>query len=284
VDTAGRFTSFNPQFAEMWRLPARILLRRNIGAATAFVRRQLVHPESFIRRLEELSENRQEDSYDLLEFVDGRVFEGRSQLQRVDGQIVGRVWSFRDVTDRKHLEERLSYQAIHDSLTVLGNRARFLDRLEHAVTRIERSGDHLAVLFLDMDNFKSVNDSLGHSGGDMLLQTTAHRLTGCLRTSDTAARLGGDEFGVVIEDLADPREAIALADRILAEVRRPFVLAGIEFSASVSVGVAFGRAALTSDELLRRADLAMYSAKMRGGNSYEEFTGDMLGEPDGRPE
>jgi diguanylate cyclase (GGDEF)-like protein/PAS domain S-box-containing protein len=271
VDGNGRFVSFNHRFAEMWHLPDWILAQRDDPTAIAFVRDQLVQPDLFVAKVDELYENRETESYDLLEFTDGRVFERYSKPQRVDGAIVGRVWSFRDVTDRKRLEERLSYQAFHDSLTDLGNRALFQDRLEHAVERIGRTRGRLAVLFLDVDNFKSVNDSLGHSAGDGLLHSMAGVLLGCLRKSDTAARLGGDEFGVLIEELADPDDAVKLAERIQEATRGQLKVAGTEASATVSIGIAFDMAGITGDQLLINADLAMYAAKERGGNCYAEF-------------
>ncbi len=275
VDSAGHFTSFNHRFADMWHLPDSILAQRDDAKAIAFVRDQLVRPESFVAKIDEIYSNADTEGYDILEFTDGRVFERYSKPQRVDGLVVGRVWSFRDVTDRKRLEERLSFQAFHDSLTGLGNRALFLDRLQHGVERIERSHGHLAVLFLDVDNFKTVNDSLGHFVGDALLHAMADILGGCLRKSDTAARLGGDEFGILVEEIAHPGEAIKLAERILSAIRQPMTIAGTEVSATVSIGITFDGPGTTSDQLLCNADLAMYAAKERGGNRYAEFEDEM---------
>ena len=275
VDGNGRFVSFNHRFAEMWHLPDWILEQRDDPTAIAFVRDQLVQPDSFVAKVDELYENREAESYDLLEFTDGRVFERYSKPQKVDGTIVGRAWSFRDVTDRKRLEERLSYQAFHDSLTDLGNRALFQDRLEHAVERIGRTHGHLAVLFLDVDNFKNVNDTLGHSAGDELLHAMAGVLVQCLRKADTAARLGGDEFGVLVEELADPDDAVTLAERILEATRGKLKIAGADAPATVSIGIAFDMADITGDQLLINADLAMYAAKERGGDCYAEFVNAM---------
>jgi diguanylate cyclase (GGDEF)-like protein/PAS domain S-box-containing protein len=275
IDTKGRFSNFNHQFVEMWRVPASVLHRGDVGAA---IRRQLVNPEAFVERLKALTDNRVAGSDDVIEFTDGRVFEARSRLQTVSDEVVGRVWSFRDVTDRKRLEERLSFQAFHDPLTGLANRSLFLDRLEQAIVRGDRRLRGMAVFFVDMDRFKSVNDRLGHSAGDALLKATAHRLSGCLRAGDTAARIGGDEFGIVVEGLADPTQALHLAERILTVVSEPLGRTLGDLSTTVSIGIAFDEGDLTADQLLNRADVAMYRAKAQGGDGFVGFAPDMLAE------
>ena len=275
VDDRGRITSFNRRLTEMWRLPDSLLESRDDSAAIAFVLDQLDRPEAFIAKVEELYSQPDAESDDILEFKDGRVFERHSLPQRVEGTVVGRVWSFRDVTDRKRLEDELSYQAFHDSLTGLANKALFQDRLQHAAARIERTHGHLAVLFIDLDNFKTVNDSLGHAAGDEMLRRVAEILVGCLRKVDTAARLGGDEFAVLVEDIGDHGDAMTLAERILTALRQPVIAGGKEVSATVSIGITFDTPGITSDQLLRNADLAMYTAKERGKNRFEEFQSEM---------
>ncbi len=143
--------------------------------------------------------------------------------------------------------------------------------MRHAVARLERTEGHLAVLFLDLDNLKLINDTLGHSAGDTLLKTTAENILGCLRNADTAARLGGDEFGILIEELASNNEAFTLAERILEASRRPLSAGGTEMQATVSIGITFHRPGTSADQLLCDADLAMYLAKDRGGNRYAEM-------------
>ena len=275
VDHSGRITSFNNRFTEMWRLPGSIVHGGDDAAALEFVLDQVVRPDAFMAKVAELYAQPESESDDILEFKDGRVFERHSKPQRVDGEVVGRVWSFSDITDRKRLEAELSYQAFHDSLTGLANKALFRDRLGHAVSRLGRTGGHLAVLFLDLDNFKTVNDSLGHGAGDELLKTVSERLVQCLRGADTAARLGGDEFAVLVEDMERVDVAATLAGRILDAFRHPLMVGATEVSTTVSIGIAFDRPAITAGQLLRNADLAMYRAKERGKDRYEHFEAEM---------
>jgi diguanylate cyclase (GGDEF)-like protein/PAS domain S-box-containing protein len=206
-----------------------------------------------------------------------------SFVNLVDDPTVGAyVVSGHDVTDRTRLEEELSYQAYHDPLTGLGNRALFVRRLEDALARSERAGTPLAALFLDMDGLKAANDRLGHAAGDALLQSTAAVLQASVRKSDTAARLGGDEFGVIVEDFTLPAEVEALADRILVACRKPFAVDGATLSGAVSIGYAFARPGHGVDELMSNADRAMYTAKSRGRDRREPFEAWML-EDGGHP-
>ena len=174
--------------------------------------------------------------------------------------------------ERKILERRLEFQAFHDPLTRLPNRSFFTERFEQALARSERQGSKVAVLFVDLDDFKEVNDSLGHETGDGVLVAVAHRLRGCLRPVDTASRLGGDEFTVLLEDIEDARGAVQVAKRILGELRTPVVLGELETDVSVSIGIVLGEGPRERlGDLLRKADLALYQAKSRGKASYEVF-------------
>ena len=176
-----------------------------------------------------------------------------------------------DVTDRKALEAQLRHQAFHDPLTGLANRALFRDRTEHALARAGRTREHVAVLFLDLDNFKTVNDSLGHGMGDQLLAAVATRLRGATREADTIARLGGDEFGVLIEHVAEEGEAVVVADRITAALASPFTLGDARVSVTASIGLARAVGTDGPEELLRNADVAMYTAKSRGRARHAVF-------------
>jgi diguanylate cyclase (GGDEF)-like protein/PAS domain S-box-containing protein len=271
VDAEGRVTSYNRRFVELWRLPEDAVRAGDDEHILGLAMRQLSDPELFLRKVEELYAHPEEESYDMLDFADGRVFERFSMPQRVGGEVVGRVWSFRDLTERKRLEDELVYRAFHDQLSGLPNKARFCDRVQHAADRAERNADGFAVLFLDLDNFKKVNDSLGHEAGDRLLVAAAQRLGGCLRAGDTPARLGGDEFAVLLEQVNDPGVARQVAERIRDAFRVPIPINGRDVVSTVSIGIAFGGRLTTSEQILRDADLAMYTAKARGKNRFELF-------------
>jgi len=275
VDGAGRITSWNSRFAEMWRIPPEVLEARDDSRALAFVLEQLCDPTAFVAKVQGLYEDPGAQSHDVLEFLDGRVFERDSLPQRIDGEVVGRVWSFRDVTEHRRLQDELAHQAFHDPLTGLANQALFRDRVEHAAARLERQGGHLAVLFIDLDDFKTVNDSLGHPAGDTLLQIVSERLMSCVRAGDTVARMGGDEFAVLMDALSDPDYAIQVADRILTALREPVVLESLRVSSTASVGIAYGSLGASCDEMLRNADLAMYTAKSGGKNCARVFAHEM---------
>jgi diguanylate cyclase (GGDEF)-like protein/PAS domain S-box-containing protein len=208
-------------------------------------------------------------------------FLGR-QLRLIDkhlgkrpGRPVRVVGTVQDITERKALERQLEHQALHDPLTDLPNRLLFMDRLEHALARTERREEYIAVLFLDLDNFKLINDSFGHAVGDQLLLQVADRLHSCMRPQDTVARFGGDEFTVLLEDGADVDDATLVAKRIIDELRAPFALLGHELFVTTSIGIALsdgthGRPTLM-DDLLRDADAAMYRAKATSKASYAVF-------------
>ena len=173
--------------------------------------------------------------------------------------------------ERRSTEEETEHEALHDGLTGLPNRTLFLDRLEHALSGISRRSSSIAVLFLDLDQFKMVNDSLGHAAGDELLAAVAPRLEGALRPGDTVARFGGDEFAVLVEDVSNERSATRVAERIAEGLARPFILREREHFVSASIGISIGRGPEQPAELIRDADAALYRAKERGRGGYEIF-------------
>jgi diguanylate cyclase (GGDEF)-like protein/PAS domain S-box-containing protein len=186
----------------------------------------------------------------------------------------GFVRTYSDITARKKADEQHLYDAFHDPLTGLPNRALFMDRLEHVITTSQRRPitPKYAVFFLDMDRFKTINDSLGHTIGDQLLVVVGRKLADCIRPGDTIARLGGDEFAILLEDINDPAYAVIVAERIREKLAVPIDIKSHKIFTSISIGIALGSDGYERPEqVLRDADIAMYAAKGRGNASYEIF-------------
>jgi diguanylate cyclase (GGDEF)-like protein/PAS domain S-box-containing protein len=181
-----------------------------------------------------------------------------------------------DISERRKAEHQIEHLAYHDALTGLPNRHLFVDRLDHALTRAQRTGETLAVLFVDIDHFKSINDSLGHTAGDVLLRAIALRLRSSLRTEDTVARLGGDEFTVLVTGLKDPDDLLRLAQKIHSTIKVPVDVASREVTVSASIGAGiYPQDGGTAEQLLRNADLAMYRAKELGRDRTQFYTAAM---------
>ena len=188
-----------------------------------------------------------------------------------DPAVRGLALNFRDISERKALEEQLRQLAFHDPLTLLANRSLFRDRVQHSLSLAQRRPHQVAVMFLDLDNFKNINDSLGHDAGDRLLQAVAQRLVKSTRSSDTVARLGGDEFAILIEGMATIAEVQSLAASLIDELDQPFVLSAKVVRISASIGVAFSTVEADAEALLSKADIAMYQAKTSGKNRFAMF-------------
>jgi len=194
-------------------------------------------------------------------------------LRDEQGRLLECVAVFSDITQRKRHEERIHHQANYDTLTELPNRSLFLDRLKHAIAGARREPQMFGLLFIDLDHFKAVNDTLGHHVGDRLLQQTAARLQGCVRATDTVARLGGDEFTVILQPIRQAEDAIRVATQVLDRLTQPFKLDDQTVFVSASIGITiYPTDARTADALLRNADMAMYRAKEEGRNTYHVFT------------
>jgi diguanylate cyclase (GGDEF)-like protein/PAS domain S-box-containing protein len=193
-----------------------------------------------------------------------------------DENIRGIVVNIRDVSERKTLEHQLTHQAFHDTLTGLANRALFRDRVQHALARNARTLNFPTVLFLDIDDFRTVNDTLGHAEGDQLLVSISQKLRSVLRIGDTAARVGGDEFAVLVEDIREPEEAASIAERLIETLREPVQIKGRDVTVQASVGIALQSSPREdADDLMRNADVALYSVKAFGKSSYAVFSPEM---------
>jgi diguanylate cyclase (GGDEF)-like protein/PAS domain S-box-containing protein len=394
IGGGGRVLTYNQRFAEMWRIPVELLETSDDRGLIACVLDQLVDPDHFLRTIDTLYAQPEAESFELLEFKDGRRFERYSTGRAVEGMSNIRVWSFRDVTsrfaaeaalreselryrllfeqnaagvcvtelagpivdcnltfasmlgysrseligrqadelyvqpsqrtdlmgvltdsptlnsielelrkkdgqsiwglmnltivgdrihttvvdisDRKRAEEKIEFHAYHDVLTNLPNRKLFTDRLSQSISRARRSSKPLAVMFVDLDHFKSINDTLGHEAGDELLLEMARRLRANVRDDDTVARLGGDEFTIILAELRHPEDAVSVAEKLIKAVEEPLSIAGVSIEVSASIGIAlFPDDGSDAESLLRNADSAMYRAKEAGRNTYQLCTDDM---------
>ncbi len=273
VDNSGRVVSFNTAFAQIWGLPKALLDSRSDRLLTAATQQLVRDPQEFVEKIATIYADVEGDSFDVVELSDGRVIERESRPQRLDGAAIGRVWSYRDVTETRQVAARVEYQAFHDSLTGLPNRLLFRDRLEMALRQAQRKNERIALLFLDVDRFKGVNDSLGHAGGDKLLQALSERIRGQLREQDTVARLGGDEFAILLLGVPTPEVAARMAEKIQASLAPPITIEQRDLEVSASIGVAiYPDDGADGEALLRSADIAMYRAKELGGNSFQLCT------------
>ena len=272
VDTDGRWRGFNRNFMEMWRIPDEFGKRGADAAALEYVLDQLTDPAAFIAKVRELYDHPEEESFDEVSFKDGRVFERYSKPQRVEGRVVGRVWSFRDVTDRRRADAQLQHLADHDSLTDLVNRRRFEEALTVELERSARYGSGGALLLLDLDDFKRVNDTHGHLRGDEVLRATARLLGSRLRSTDLLGRLGGDEFAVLLPE-ADTVRATKLAEELLEVIREhEFDTREGPLRMTTSIGVVALADLPEGDmEPMAAADTAMYTAKREGRDRLAAF-------------
>ncbi|WP_354173359.1 EAL domain-containing protein [Arthrobacter sp. UYEF36] len=281
-----RIAGVNNQFISMWGVPRELLATQDDEAVMGFVLDQLVDPAQFVEKITALYADPDAESHDVLDFRDGRTFERYSRPQKVADRVVGRVWSFRDVTPARIAQDRITQAladlaeqaaqlkalAFQDPLTGLSNRQLFNDHLEAALRG--PCGTAVDVLLLDLDDFKEVNDILGHHAGDQLLIEVGRRLRECVRPNDVVARLGGDEFVVLLVGSLAPD---AVADRIVASLRVPLWIDGTMLRPSLSLGLAsISEDAVDASELLRRADIAMYAAKTAGKNRYLRFRPAMM--------
>jgi diguanylate cyclase (GGDEF)-like protein/PAS domain S-box-containing protein len=283
VDGDGHIVSFNRRFKEMWRVPEEVLESGDDSRAIASARDQLVDPESFVRSVERRYGRSEAESRDVLRFKDGRVVERYSRPQRgLDGEVHGRVWSFRDITERERIRSRLRHLADHDPLTGLLNRRRFEEELADRIAHAARYGEGGAVLLLDIDNFKLVNDTLGHPTGDAVITSIAELLREQMRETDVLARLGGDELAVLLPH-ADGDQARLVAGKLVETVRShraSLKEADLQVTASIGLALISRSGTQTAEDLMVEADIAVYEAKSAGRDRFVIYHGSREGVPE----
>ena len=276
VDESDNVVLANKQFGLNFGIPDALLSGRDDLIVRQHVANKVENPDAFIERIKHLTSHRDEKSRDELRLKNGKVFD-RYSAPLVDSQsrYRGRIWYFRDITDHKLAEERVQFLAYYDALTGLPNRALLQDRLAKALAAARRQEHMVAVLFLDIDRFKDINDSLGHSVGDLLLQKIAERLKTWGREQDTVARLSGDEFVITLTHIKDVPDAAIATERLMDALTAEFILEGQSLSIGCSVGISlFPEHGTDFETLIKNADAAMYSAKNNGRNNFRFFTED----------
>ena len=294
LDTQGRFTFVNNAAERILGFTKRDLVGKHytdivhdediLGVAHLFDERRT--GERSIRGIElRLKRTTDNCPHSLKRFVPVELNAMGMYDSGSDGKrrFVGTYGVARDIADRKRAEQTIVYQAYHDLLTGLPNRALFQDRLAQAINQAKRNDAWLAVMFIDLDKFKFVNDSLGHVAGDKLLKALATRLRSCLREVDTLARIGGDEFVLLLPSINEVTDATLIAEKIILALQQKFVIGEHELFASVSIGIVlYPHDANTSENLIKRADAAMYHAKSQGRNNYQLFDNAMDAQASGR--
>jgi len=270
LDNLGEIISCNQKFIDMWGIPTYIMAGQDDEQMLTVALEQLVEPSTF--SFKHLHAQFNPDT-NFLKLKNGKIVECYLQPQRLEGEIVGQVWSFRDVTERQRVEAAIKHQALHDALTGLPNRVFYDRQLAVALANAQQAQSMLAVMFLDLDRFKVVNDTLGHAMGDLLLQGVVERMTDCIRQGDSIARWGGDEFTLLLPEISCREDATAIAIRILETLQAAFLLQGHSLHVTSSIGIAvYPHDGQDADTLLKNADTALYRSKQQGRNDYQHYT------------
>ena len=268
TDLAGRITNFNQQFVSLWGVPEPLMTQRDEVAVSAWMLRRVTDPVAYTKRMQAFGESASLDGRDVLTLRCGKVLERRTLTQRNRGQPIGRVYAFRDITESVEANRRIDALSHTDTLTGLPNRRMLVDRIEYALALAQRDATPFALMHLNLDRFKPVNEMLGPAMGDQLLVEIAERLTATMRQVDTVARLGADEF-VILAHQADVARAEGAACRVLAALQLPLRVEGMTLTITGSIGIAlYPGDGSAPDELLKAADVAMKDLKDSGGDGY----------------
>lgn len=270
MDNLGKVVRFNQKFRDLWDISEEMVGEFDTKEILNMALLQLAEADNSEFRARQTA--LEPSNYSLLQLKNGKVLECYSQIQQLQNQQIGRVWSFRDVTEKQKTAAIVKHQAFHDALTNLPNRALFDIHLAKALTEAHTAQGMLGVIFLDLDRFKVINDTLGHAMGDLLLKNLVKRLLHCIREEDTISRWGGDEFTVLLTQITCRDDASLIATRIFKALQSAFEIEGHYLHVTSSIGIAVypddGEDAAT---LLKNADAALYQAKNRGRNNYQHY-------------
>lgn len=276
VNLKGEVIDYNQKFISMLEVPQEILNSKSEEKILDCLRSKLIKPDDFFSKIKTLHTQLGKTSTTDIKFINGKIFECYSQPHLLNNEIIGRILDFRDITQRANLEAALQHQATHDELTQLPNRVKLLEQIKAAIKRADENKLSFALLFLDLDRFKLINDSLSHLSGDKVLKLAAARLQTMIRAEDTLARLGGDEFVIIIANIQKGEDLQSKIHRLLSVFQEPFTIEERHVTLSASIGVSFyPKDATTVDLLLRNSDAAMYHAKTFKGNNFQYYSPEM---------
>ncbi|MES2218294.1 MAG: EAL domain-containing protein [Pseudomonadota bacterium] len=276
LNNDGKIVDYNNKLLNMLQIPQNILETKEENIFLKYIADQLDNPEAFLSKIQELQRNPDTISIEIINFKDGKILEYYSQPHKLNDEIVGRIMDFRDITKRAMLEKELRYQATHDALTGLANRVKLHDKMKEAIKSSQQNQESFAVLFIDFDRFKLINDSLSHAVGDKLLKSAAQRLQSSINPDDVIARLGGDEFVIILMNVNNANSLKDRVNNLINVFQEPFDLDSRQIMLTASIGISvYPKDGDTSDVLLRNSDAAMYHAKAQKGNNFQFFDAKM---------
>ncbi|MHB1949202.1 MAG: putative bifunctional diguanylate cyclase/phosphodiesterase [Gammaproteobacteria bacterium] len=272
----GDIVEYNHKLVSMWQIPNSVLKNKKEEPLLRYMQGKLKNAKEFLSKIRAHHAHPDSVSIDVVKFENGNVFECYIQPQKYQKKIIGRIYNFRDITKRIHLEKKVQHQATHDVLTDLPNRIYLYESLQHAVKVTNPTTSGFAVLFMDLDRFKIINTTLGHKIGDEVLQITAKRLSSLVRAEDTLARTGGDEFAILLNSVKDPSSVTARAQEFLNTFQKAFKVTDRLLTVTASIGISlYPQDGEEPEILLRNANTAMYSAKEKGANNFQFYAPEM---------